>query len=315
MNKQSGPLSVLVFVATLLAALPAFAQVSVVTSIKPLHMIASAITDGVSEPVLLIPSTQSYHHFALRPSNVRTLSDADLFVWVGPELESYLTGAVEAQMSGKQVLQILALPDLLVHHAGHDGEDVVHIVVPDEGLHAGHQHRAGDDIDPHVWLDTRNGRAIARAIASSLSEADPVNSTRYQHNLARFEQSLSALETRLEDMLVASDSTRYAVYHDAFRYFERQFGLQHEVVFVGSEEMQPGARHLLALREAIDSRDINCLLEDVTSQAATVETVIGKKDVSRIHADTTGRNLTSGASAYIQLIDNLATAFQQCFDR
>lgn len=315
MNKRVRFSSALVLVATLFVATSALAQVRVVTSIKPLHMIASAITDGVSEPVLLIPSTQSYHHFALRPSNVRTLSDADLFVWVGPELETYLTGAVESRMSETQVLQILALPDLLVHHAGHDGEDSAHIVVPDDGLHAGHQHVAGDDIDPHVWLDTRNGKAIARAIAGNLSQADPANSADYQRNLALFEEAIDALESRLNGLLVANSDTRYAVYHDAFRYFERQFGLQHEVVFVGSEEMQPGARHLLALREAIDSRDINCLLEDVTAQASTIETVVGTKEISRIHADTTGRNLTSGASAYIQLIDNLANAFQQCFDR
>jgi zinc transport system substrate-binding protein len=305
--------SALCFAVTLFAVTPAFAQVRVVTSIKPLHMIASAITEGISEPVLLIPSTQSYHHFTLRPSNVRTLNSADLFVWVGPELETYLTGAVQAGRSDKPVLQILSLPDLRVHHIG-DNDDV-HVVVPEDGLHAGHHHKAGVDIDPHVWLDTHNGLTIARAIAQSLGSADPANAAAYTQNLLQFEQALTQLELRLADTLNTSDSARYAVYHDAFGYFERQFGLHHEVVFVGSEELRPGARHLLALREAIESRDINCLLEDVTAQAATVETVIGKKDISRIHADTTGQNLTSGASAYIQLIDNLANAFQQCFAR
>lgn len=306
---------ILVFVAALLAAMPVFAQVRVVTSIKPLHMIASAITDGVSEPELLIPSTQSYHHFTLRPSNVRTLNGADLFVWVGPELETYLTGAVEAGRSGKPVLQVLSLPELRVHHFGGDGEDGVHVVVPEEGLHAGHHHKAGDDIDPHIWLDTHNGRTIARAITAELQRVDPANATRYVQNLQGFEQELDQLESRLQTSLVPTEDTHYAVYHDAFRYFESQFGLQHEVVFVGGEEIQPGARHLLALREAIDRRNISCLFEDVTAQASTVETVLGKKQITRIQADTTGRNLTSGASAYIQLIDNLANAFQQCFDR
>lgn len=298
---------------TLLCADAALAQVRVVTSIKPLQMIASAITDGVSEPALLIPSTQSYHHFVLRPSSVRTLNQAELFVWVGPELETYLTGAVQQGMPEQQVLQVLALPGLVIHHAQHEGTEAVEIIVPDQGLHAGHKHLEGDDIDPHLWLDTRNARAIARAITQQLMQIDPDNQQSYAQNLITFEQNLDALDESLNTSLVMPAEFQYAVYHDAFRYFERQFGLQHDVVFVGSEEIQPGVRHMLALRDAVANRNINCLMEDVTSQASTVETVLGEKEVERVRADTTGQSLTSGPTAYIQLIENLANAFQQCF--
>lgn len=298
---------------TLLATATAQAQVRVVTSIKPLQMIASAITDGVSDPALLIPSTQSYHHFVLRPSSVRTLDQAELFVWVGPELETYLTATVEQSRDGQQVLQLLSLPGLIVHHAGHDAEDDVEIIVPDQGLHAGHKHVAGDDIDPHLWLDTRNARVIARAMTQQLRQIDPDFDAAYQQNLALFEQRLSRLEESLAASLTMPADVQYAVYHDAFRYFERQFGLHHEVVFVGGEEIQPGVRHMLALRDAVTNRNISCLLEDVTSQAATVETVLGQAAVVRVRADTTGQSLTSGPTAYIQLIENLANAFRQCF--
>lgn len=291
----------------------ALAQVRVVTSIKPLQMIASAITDGVSEPALLIPSTQSYHHFVLRPSSVRALNRAELFVWVGPELETYLTGAVEQGKAQQQVLQVLSLPGLVIHHSENDREDEVEIIVPDQGVHAGHKHLAGDDIDPHLWLDTRNARAIAQAITQHLIKIDPEYQENYSRNLEVFERNLDTLDASLSASLLMPADTQYAVYHDAFRYFERQFGLQHDVVFVGSEEIQPGVRHMLALRDAVASRNINCLMEDVTSQASTVETVLGNREVVRVHADTTGQSLTSGPTAYIQLIENLANAFQQCF--
>lgn len=282
-----------------LVSTSAWAQVRVVTSIKPLQMIASAITDGVSEPELLIPSTQSYHHFVLRPSSVRTLNRAELFVWIGPELETYLTGALQ-QRSRQQILQVLSLPELVIHHAGH---------------HAADRHDHGHDIDPHLWLDTRNARVIARAIAQQLSSLDPLFQQAYQRNLQDFENSLLRLEESLTARLAMPEQFQYAVYHDAFRYFENQFGLQHEVVFVGSEEIQPGVRHMLALRQVVDSRAIHCLMEDVTSQAATVETVLGRMQITRVRADTTGQSLTSGPTAYIQLIENLANAFQQCFDQ
>lgn len=300
---------------TVIPGTSVFAQVQVVATIKPLQMIASAITEGINEPSVLIPSAQSYHHFVLRPSSVRTIDQSELLIWVGPELETYLVDAIEQQKPGKTVLQVLSIPGLIVHHAGYDLEDNVELIVPLDGAHAGHQHIDGKDIDPHVWLDTRNGRSIAQAIMQQLVAIDPLSSERYQRNLAVFESQLDQLEIDLESLFAQASVPQYAVYHDAFRYFERQFGLKHDVVFVGSEDIQPGIRHMLALREAITERSIGCLMEDVTSQSATIDTIVGAKEIVRIKADTTGQGLTSEPSAYIQLIGNLANAFRQCFDQ
>ncbi len=298
-----------------LASSTALAQAKVVASITPLQMIARAITDGVSEPEVLIPSNQSYHHFTLRPSMLRTLRQADLFVWVGPELETYLSDAVvQAGAYGRQ-LQVLALPGLQVHHAGADGEDRREVLIPDEGLHAGHKHKPADTIDPHVWLNTGNAQLIAQAIADALSELDPDNAGQYGANLELFRQRLAALERGINAQALLPAQSQYAVYHNAFQYFERQFGLQHELVFVASEELQPGVRHMMMVRRAVENTPLNCLLEDVTTQAATVDTLLGDKDLRRIRVDTVGQTLTAGPTAYIQLMDNVADAFRQCAAR
>lgn len=288
------------------------AQARVVTSIKPLQMIASAITDGVSEPEVLIPSDQSYHHFTLRPSMLRTLRQAHLFVWVGPELETYLSDAVVQAGAYGQQLQVLALADLQVHHAGMDGEDGSEVLIPDDGLHAGHQHKMADTIDPHVWLNTGNALLIAQAISAALSELDPANAGHYGDNLVLFGQRVAALEQDIKAQPLLPAGSQYAVYHNAFQYFERQFGLQHQLVFVASEELQPGVRHMMTVRRALESTPLNCLLEDVTTQAATVDTLLGSKDLRRIRVDTLGQNLGSGPMAYIQLMENLVDAFRQC---
>jgi zinc transport system substrate-binding protein len=313
MNKH---LLVLILSSALTAAFStaSWAQARVVASIAPLQMIASAITEGVSEPDVLIPSSQSYHHFVLRPSTVRVLNDADLFIWVGPELETYLSGAVARLGQHKAVLQALALPTLRVHH-GSDGEDDALVLIPDDGLHAGHQHKSGSMIDPHVWLDTRNAALIAAAIVTELVRLDPAHAMQYQANFERFSARLAQLEHDIGADLVMPAQARYAVYHNAFQYFERQFGLDHDLVFVASEEMQPGARHMLTVRRAIESRPQLCLMEDVTTQAATVETLLGGNELMRVKADTLGQNLSSGPLAYIYLIDNLADAFRQCFSQ
>ncbi|MDH7944229.1 zinc ABC transporter substrate-binding protein [Pseudohongiella sp. SYSU M77423] len=295
---------------TLMLSHVAAAQVTVVTSIKPLQLIAHAVTDGVSEPAVLIPANQSYHHFVMKPSTVRAISTANLLVWVGPELETWLADTLAERDT--ETVEVLALPGLTVHHAGYDEHDNVEILIPQQGDHAGHQHKQGHSIDPHIWLDTDNALLIAQAMVSKLSALDPVNAGRYQHNLASFSQQLISLRDRLKADLMPLQSTDYAVYHNAFQYFERQFNLSHQLVFVESEELQPGVRHMLAVRRAIEERPLTCVLEDVTAQASTVNTLLGNQPVNRIQADTTGQALTSGPRAYVNLMENLANAFKRC---
>src|SRR5690625_690567 len=122
---------VLISVLSLAYSTTALAQARVVTSIKPLQMIASAVTDGVSEPALLIPPHQSYHHFVLRPSTVRAVRGADLLVWVGPQLETYLADTVARSPSSARVLEVLALSDLRIHQT--------QAAAPDSAAPAGEQ--------------------------------------------------------------------------------------------------------------------------------------------------------------------------------
>ncbi|MBA4246051.1 MAG: zinc ABC transporter substrate-binding protein, partial [Pseudomonas sp.] len=81
----------------LLFAAPAFAEVRVLTSIKPLQLIAAAVQDGVGKPGVLLPPGASPHHFTLRPSDIRNVREADLLYWIGPDLETFLPRVLEGR--------------------------------------------------------------------------------------------------------------------------------------------------------------------------------------------------------------------------
>ena len=67
----------------------------VVTSIKPIHSLVSAIMDGVGKPELIVDGAASPHTYNLKPSNARALQEAKVIFWVGPGLEAFL--AFDAQ--------------------------------------------------------------------------------------------------------------------------------------------------------------------------------------------------------------------------
>ncbi|MGB2131201.1 MAG: metal ABC transporter solute-binding protein, Zn/Mn family, partial [Marinobacterium sp.] len=106
-------LSTLSLSAALLTALPA-AAADVVTSIKPLQLITSALTAGITEPELLLPPEGTPHHYALKPSDMRKLTEARVVIWVGPGLEQFL----QKPLSRTDAEIVTLLPDSVAHEHG-----------------------------------------------------------------------------------------------------------------------------------------------------------------------------------------------------
>ena len=90
-------------------ALVGSARADVVTSIRPLGFIAAAIADGVMPTQVLLPDGASPHDYALKPSDIKRLRDADLVVWIGPEMESFLVKPTQ-QLEKSKNLSLSTLP-------------------------------------------------------------------------------------------------------------------------------------------------------------------------------------------------------------
>ncbi len=277
----------------------AVAQLQVLTSIKPLQLIAADLMDGVAVPELLIPANVSPHHFTLRPSDIRKMTDAGLVLWVGPQMETYISDFL-GELDGKIiVVEVAAQNGVVLHQPG--GE-----------LATETEPQADDRYDPHLWLNTSNARLVAEQLAQQLISMDPENQLRYRANLTRFVASIDALEeATMADMVLLKEG-RYAVYHDGLQYFERQFGIKHQFVLVPDHEIQPGIRHILDIRSRLDELRPTCLLEDVNSNDSTTETVFGDYPINRVRVDVLGETISPGPGSYAQLIGNLAQAINTC---
>lgn len=298
MSKRVAAICALILVFTEVAV----AQPQVLTSIKPLQLIAADLMDGVAVPELLIPANVSPHHFTLRPSDIRKMTDAGLVLWVGPQMETYLSDFL-GELEGKIiVVEVAAQNGVVLHQPG--GE-----------LASETEPQADDRYDPHLWLNTSNARLVAEQLAQQLISLDPANQQRYQANLTRFVASIDALdESTRADMMLLKDG-RYAVYHDGLQYFESQFGIKHQFVLVPDHEIQPGIRHILDIRSRLDELRPSCLLEDVNSNDSTTETVFGDYPINRVRVDVLGEAISPGPGSYAQLIGNLAQAINTCLGR
>ncbi|MBL4819802.1 MAG: zinc ABC transporter substrate-binding protein [Gammaproteobacteria bacterium] len=272
-----------------------FANVNVVVTIKPLQLIAqSIIGDAGSVKVLMAPGN-SPHHYSLSPSDRIAMESADLIVYVGEELETQLDSVMGQIGSRKNVLKLLDL------------ETLVKIPLDGDGPAAQHQR-----YNPHIWLNSNNGIIIAEAIRDRLIKIDSAKAAEYSNNFSHFSNRLVNLEEQWHSRLLSASTGPYVVYHDAFSYFESQFGLGHGLALVVDPEIQPGIRQILNVRKEISAIQPVCIFTDVSASEATINTMLSGYQLNSVQLDLLGKNLGE-TQGYEQLLDNLVSDFINCF--
>nr|WP_272885911.1 zinc ABC transporter substrate-binding protein [Stutzerimonas stutzeri] len=330
----------LLVTASLFSSAQAHAEIEVLTSIKPLQLIAAAVQDGVGKPAVLLPPGASPHHYAMRPSDVRQIRSADLFYWIGPDMEGFLAPVLEGRKRPSVAIQ--SLPGLTLRHFGdaageheaeHDRHDEhaheahgehseqVHDEHDDHAHEAAdhdehdhdHAHRPGS-LDAHLWLLPANAVTIAEGMAQDMAKADPANAERYRANLAAFKQRLDALDKRLSQRLSETRTKPFFVFHEAFDYFEAAYGIKHAGVFSAGGEAQPGARHVAAMRERLEQAGPSCVFYEPPVRPRLADSLIRGLPVKVTELDALGHGIDASAGGYEQLIDNLGRSLAECLE-
>lgn len=295
------------FTFSLFAIGSAQAEVRVLTSIKPLQLIAAAVQDGVAVPEVLLPPGASPHNYALRPSDVRKVQSVDLLYWIGPDMEGFLPRVLKGRSLPSVAVQ--DLPGMKLRHFAENS----HSHAEEAGEHD-HDHRPGT-LDAHLWLSPVNARVIATRIAADLSAADPANAARYQSNLKAFNERLDALDTRLKARLAGIAGKPYFVFHEAFDYFEDAYGLKHTGVFSVAAEVQPGAQHVAAMRARLQQVGKTCVFSEPPLRPRLAETLVAGLPVKLAELDALGGYTPATAQGYEQVLEKLGNDLAGCLEQ
>lgn len=292
-------------------SLPAQAVPRVVVSVSPVHSLVAGVMDGIGEPELLIPASASPHAYALKPSDARALSQADLVVWVGEDLEMVLEQPLHSLAGNAQVLELSTLKDMHMLSTRKGG--VWEAEAADESGHEGHGHaHALGEVDMHLWLAPENARRIVSAVADKLATMDAVNASRYRANAQSVARRITALEEKLQRQLAPLHDRPYIVFHDAYHYFEEVFSLHPAGAISISPDRRPGARRLTEIRAAIKTRGAACVFSEPQFRPATVNVVVEGTGARSGVLDPLGANLAPGKTQWFVLMQQLADNLTAC---
>jgi zinc transport system substrate-binding protein len=334
------------------AASPLWADVpAVATDIAPVHALVSQVMEGVGTPDLIVPQRSSPHGYAMRPSEARALSGAELVVWVGPSLTPWLADPMQSLASSARPLALMEQPGTRVlafregasfeahdhgdeggeahggaeeghdheehDHGEHDHEQHDH----EQHDHDGHDAQSSEEDhdghthsgdDPHVWLDPHNGQLWLGQIAEALAELDPENAARYRENAKAAQSELAVLEKDIAEVLAPVKDRPFIVFHDAYHYFEARFDVEARGAISENDARAPGAARVAELRDLVAESGAKCVFAEPQFNPGLIAAVTEGQDTGTGTLDPVGAELKLGSSFYTDLLRGMAQSMADC---
>jgi len=296
------------------AATSAAAELKVVVTIKPLHALVAHVMSGVASPVLLVNGTASPHTFALRPSEAKLVSEADLFFRMGETVEPFTGRVVRALPKSVEVVTLQDAPrlKLLARRTGATFEAHGHGKGTDRSHAHPHTAPAADAVDGHAWLDPDNAAAMTDRIEQALSAKAPAHAATFKANADALKTGLAALATELHRDLESIAGRPYIVFHDAFQYLEQRFQLNAVGSISVSPEVPPSAKRLTELRRKIQSLGATCVFAEPNFDTRLVANLIEGTFARVGTLDPEGGSLEPGPDLYFTLMRRLAGGLKGC---
>ncbi|MGA0714686.1 MAG: zinc ABC transporter substrate-binding protein [Gemmobacter sp.] len=266
----------------MLIAAPAFAEAPrVVADIAPVQALVARVMAGAGAPEVLaiVPAGASPHGFSLRPSQAAAIEAAEIVVTIGAGLTPWLDGPLGTLAPEAARLTLTEVAGVTLHEAreavllggdaGHEGHG--HAEAEPEGKHD-HDHDHGP-VDPHAWLDPLNAALWVDAIAEALAAADPAQAALYRANAAEARAEIASAEAEVRALLAPVAGRPYAVFHDAYQYFEARFAIAPVAAIALGDAADPGPQRVAAVRDAVAAAGVRCIFAEPQMNPALIATV------------------------------------------
>jgi zinc transport system substrate-binding protein len=284
----------------------------VVATIKPIHAIVARVMEGVGTPALLVQGQASPHTYSLKPSDARALNDADVVFRVSEQIEPFTGKIARSLPKSVEFVTLAEAPGLTLHERRRSGTFEAH----DHGA-KGHHHDHDDEDgaggrDAHIWLDPDNARKLAAHVADVLARRAPEHKEKLAANAARLDADIAALAGEIATELAPVAGRPFVVFHDAYQYFERRFGLMAIGSITVSPDVQPSGKRLNAVRRKIEKLGAVCVFAEPQFQPKLVAAVTEGTNARAGTLDPEGVLLEPGPEAYAQLLRNLARNLKSC---
>lgn len=226
-------------------------RIPVFVSIPPQKYFVEKIGGSLVQVSVMVPAGANPHIYEPRPTQMTALSKSKLYFAIGVTFETVWLPKFADLNPKMRIVRCDRGIDkmaMVVHH--HEEEEGVG---DQDKEKQAHKEEAPGTLDPHVWVAPPEVRIIARNIQEALAEIDPSNSRIYESNLETFLEEIDKLDQDLTEVFKDKKGLKFMVYHPAWGYFARAYGLEQVPVEMEGKEPKPGQLKALITQSKRDS--------------------------------------------------------------
>ncbi|WP_216355777.1 zinc ABC transporter substrate-binding protein ZnuA [Gilliamella apicola] len=287
------------------------ANADIISSVKPIAFITQAVSDGVTNTDILLPDGASPHTYSLKPSDLAKIKTAELIIWVGEDLETFMPTVLKSIDKNKQIelMDIPTIKSLLRTSTNNHDQQETHSHNNDSD----HDHHG--EYDEHIWLSPKIAKEIAQAVHDKLITIYPDKKDIIDENLNEFTVKLAETEQNIAKKLINVQNNGYFVFHDAYGYFESQFGLKNLGSFTINPAVQPGVQTVYAIKRELKEHQAVCIFREPQFSPAVIEKIVNGTDVRIGELNPLGTDITLSKNAYSQFLLRLTQQLLDCLDK
>lgn len=287
-------------------------KLSAVATIFPQYDFLRAIGgDHLDLHMLLSPGAES-HSFEPTPGDMITVSECDLFVYVGGDSDAWVETILDSvDTSNKEVVTLMDCVDTVAEETVEGMET--------HGHAHDHAHESHGEQDEHVWTSPKNAMRIVQKLCDSLCRLDPEHADDYQANTASYLASLASLDEEFSDV-TATASRHTIVFGDRFpfRYFADTYGLDYYAAFPGcSSESEASAKTLSFLIDKIKEEQIPVVFHTELSNEQMTDSICeatGAKKLLLHSCHNVSKDDFESGATYLSLMEQNVSALKEALN-
>lgn len=229
-----------------------FAKLNVVATTSDMGALVEAVGKDRVNVMAVAKGTQDPHQIEAKPSLMSKMSDADLVVAQGLDLESaWVRPLVEGSRNPK-----IAIGSRGFFEVG-DGVNPIEVSGSTATRAQGDVHPGGN---PHFQLDPVRMGTAAELVAERLGEIDSANHDFYKENAATYKKNLATKDKDWQARLAKTGIKEVVTYHKTMSYFFDHYKIKSTLQLEPKPGIPPTAAHLLVVINEMKAHHINLVL-------------------------------------------------------
>ena len=171
-------------------------------------------------------------------------------------------------------------------------------------------HEMKDDV--HIWLSPENAVKIINKVNKELSLYYPQNAKIYDENSKIMIDKIKKLKTELDKELAPIKDKPYVVFHDAYQYFEKAFGLNAVGSVALEGDIASSPKQVSYIKEKIVKLKASCVFQEPQFDSKLVKIVVEGTNAQIGTLDPLGVGIKDEKDFYLQLLRNMAKSLKDC---